>query len=105
MIRRSLIAILILAPFTASAHGLYEYQCCADNDCQPIADNAVHEAGETIVVRVLPGSHVMWPKDKAASLMLEFERSKLRKPIDGNWHVCISPSGAPLCLYPPQRGF
>ena len=105
MIRRTVIAALLLATQPAYTHGLYDILCCADNDCSPIADAMVHETGETIIVRVLPGSHPMWPKEKAAALMLEFERSKLRKPIDGNWHVCISPSAAPLCLYPPQRGF
>lgn len=107
MNRRTFIlaAALIALSQPAYTHGLYEYACCADNDCAPIADKMVHEAGEIIIVRVEAGSHPMWPKEKASALMLEFQRSALRKPIDGNWHVCISPSASPLCLYPPQRGF
>lgn len=104
--------VLCFAGVKANAHSapsgaMYEYiPCCSNRDCAPIPDTLVHEmGGGLIVVRVPPGAHPMHGKEKTNVLVLEFEGEKIRKPLDGSWHVCISPSGTPLCVYPPLRGF
>ncbi len=87
------------------AHWRYDAACCADNDCQPVPDSAVHEAGGGVIVRLMPGQHLMWGKDKSGDFVAEIARGDLRKPLDGHWHVCIGPAGNLLCVYPPMRGF
>ena len=91
----------------ANAHWRYELiPCCSGEDCDPIPDSAIHEAGDVIIVRVLPGQHKQWGKEKTEPWVWEFKRSDLRKTLDGRWHVCIQPGTAyGLCLYPPDRGF
>jgi hypothetical protein len=100
-----LLALAIGSAPRAEAHGLYSAICCSDFDCSPVSDSAVHEAGDTIVIRVLPGQHPMWGKDKTEPFVAEIQRSALQEPIDGRWHACISPSGKLLCVYPPLRSF
>ena len=34
----------------------------------------------------------------------DLTRDKLRKPVTGEWGVCISPGGALLCVFPPAVG-
>ena len=100
-----LLLFICVAASKANAHWKYPYDCCADNDCQRVADSAVHEAGDVVVVRILPGSHIMWGKDKPAALVAEIPRAALRQPLDGEWHVCIGPTGSILCVFPPMRSF
>lgn len=83
----------------------YEWNpCCSNQDCAPIPDHLVHEIGPGLIaVRVPPGAHPMHGPGKATDLYLEFDGDRIRQPIDGQWHVCINPAGAPLCVYPPRR--
>jgi hypothetical protein len=99
-----LAGLLALAGGSAEAHWKYEYQCCADNDCAPIDDRAVVENGERVIVTIQPGQHPMWPADGRAAGTFETTRRDLRKPVDTRWHVCLSPTGSLLCVYPPMRG-
>jgi hypothetical protein len=105
MRRRSILAGLLLLASPARAHWRYDPVCCADNDCQPVPDSAVHEAGDVVVIRLAPGQHIMWRKDRTTDFVAEIARADLRKPLDGRWHVCIGPTGLLLCVYPPERGF
>ena len=110
MSRRACLAIVaacvaLLVAIPAFAHSVYDYRCCGNHDCAPIPDSAVHEAGEVIVFRVAPGSHPMWPADKAAHLVVEVDRFRVEsRRLDGRWHLCLNAAGFPLCVYPPERG-
>lgn len=97
---------LLLAAVPAAAHEAYDYRCCGERDCGPIADSAVHEAGDVIVFRIAPGTHPMWPADKSTHLVVEVDRFRLEhRRIDGRWHICLNPALHVLCVYPPERGF
>lgn len=103
------LALLIAVPafaHQAPSGAQYEWNpCCSNRDRAPIPDRFVHEVSPGLVaVRVPPGAHPMHGPEKTTALYLEFEGEKIRKPLDGEWHVCISPSGTPLCVYPPRRG-
>jgi hypothetical protein len=90
----------------AKAHEAYDYRCCGMNDCAPVSDSAVHETGDVIVFRIAPGTHPMWPADKAAHLVIEVERFRVeQRRLDGRWHLCLNPAQFPLCVYPPDRSF
>lgn len=103
--RRALLAgLLALAGGRAEAHWRYEYLCCAENDCAAVDDEAVKDEGERVIVTIAPGSHPMWPADGRAPGRFETTRAQLRKPVDTRWHVCLSPAGNLLCVYPPLRG-
>lgn len=101
-----IIAAGLMAVASASAHEAYDYRCCGERDCAPVADSAVHESPDVIVFRIAPGTHPMWPADKAAHLVVEVDRFRLEhRRIDGRWHVCLNPALHVLCVYPPERGF
>lgn len=97
--------VIIAAHTNASAHWRYSPLCCSDADCAPAPDSAVHETGSTVTIHISPGQHPMWGKDKATPFVAELHRSSLQQPLDGRWHVCISPGGVLLCVYPPTRSF
>ena len=107
MNRRTFILSALATAFSApaAAHWRYDPACCSDADCQPVPDGYIHETGDIIVVRVPAGAHKMWPIEKRATFYAEITRAELRQPLDGRWHVCISPGGALLCVYPPERSF
>lgn len=100
-----LLLLICVAASKANAHWRYPIECCHDNDCQSVPDSFVHEAGDALIIRIPPGAHKMWSKDSPGPLVAEIPRSALRKPLDGEWHVCIGPSGSILCVFPPMRGF
>jgi hypothetical protein len=110
MNRRTLIIAAILAPLTARAHtaksgAAYLPECCNHRDCAEVPDANVHElGGGHVAMRIAPGSHPLWPADKAASLYIEFAPHHRRDPIDGSWHACFNPEFNPLCYHPPNRG-
>lgn len=100
-----LLALAIWSAPNADAHEGYDYRCCGQNDCAPVPDAAVHEAGPVIIFRIAPGTHPMWPADKAAALVVEVDRFRLEhRRLDGRWHICLNPALAVLCVYPPDRG-
>ena len=100
----ALIAFLLSAP--AAAHEGYDYRCCGDNDCAPVADSAVHETGDVVVFRIAPGTHPMWTANQTKPLIVEVERFRIEKRrMDGRWHLCLTSTQYPLCVYPPDRGF
>jgi hypothetical protein len=99
-----LAAILTACP--ARAHEAYDYRCCGERDCAPVADSAVHETADAVVFRIAPGAHPMWPADKAAHLVVEIDRFRLeQRRLDGRWHICLNTALHVLCAYPPERGF
>jgi hypothetical protein len=102
----ALALLLITAASTKTqAHWRYSAACCSDVDCAPVPDSAVHETGSTITLHIAPGQHPMWGKDRPAAFVGELHRSALQPPLDGRWHVCLSPAGTLLCVYPPARSF
>jgi len=102
--KAALIAFLLATP--AAAHDGYDYRCCGDNDCAPVADSNVHEVGDAIIFRIPPGTHPMWPADRPNALVVEVERFRIEhRRLDGRWHLCLNGAQFPLCVYPPERGF
>jgi hypothetical protein len=77
----------------------YPIECCSDRDCAVIGGRTVRETPAGYVVTVQPGGHPMWGAERAAPLVVEFAYRKAKPSPDGKWHLCISPSGAPLCLF------
>jgi hypothetical protein len=89
-----------------NAHEAYDYRCCGQNDCAPVPDSAVHETGDVIIFRIVPGSHPMWTAKETRPLIVEVERFKVEhRRLDGSWHLCLNSAQIPLCVYPPDRGF
>lgn len=88
----------------ATAHGPWPYDCCSDRDCEEIDRAWVSERGALITFTIPPGGHKMWPADGRASFVVTIERKALRKPVTGEWSVCISPGGTLLCAFPPGQG-
>ena len=111
MIRRTVLACLLFTPFAARAHqtrsgAMYLPECCNQRDCAEVPDSHVNEiGGGHVAMRIAPGSHPLWPADKAAALYIEFGPEHKRDPIDGSWHACFDPAFKPLCYHPPNRGF
>jgi hypothetical protein len=91
----------------APSGAAYEFiPCCSNHDCSPIPDRFVREnADGSITVTIPPGAHPMWPADKPGDFVWTFTGEKIRKPLDGDWHACISPLGDGLCVYPAVKGF
>jgi hypothetical protein len=77
----------------ASAHGWYEWECCTEKDCRPVADGYVVERVDGVYVK-------NW------GLLHRTDR-RLRPSRDEQDHVCerIAPGGrsALLCVYLRQR--
>jgi len=96
---------VILGVATARAHGPWPYDCCHENDCEEIAKEWVRERGGLITFTVPPGGHKMWPADGRPAFVVTVERKDLRKPVTGEWSICISPAGKLLCAFPPDQGF
>lgn len=98
-----LIALALgIAP--AAAHGPWPAECCSNRDCDEVDASSVREAGDTIHIRIKPGSHPMWPADGRGDFVASAPRAALRKPVTGEWGVCISPGGSLLCVFPPLSG-
>ena len=42
--------------------------------------------------------------DDETAFVGRIARNKLRRPVTGEWGICISPSGTLLCVFPPALG-
>lgn len=83
----------------------YPVECCSDRDCAVIDGRTVRETPAGYVVTVQPGGHPMWGREQTAPLVVTFAYRDAKPSPDGQWHLCISPTGRPLCLFPKQGGF
>lgn len=88
----------------ASAHGPWPYECCSDNDCSEIDSKYVKEIGDSVHITFPPGHHPKWPADGRPPFSAIIPRSSLKKPVSGEWSICIYPSGTIVCVFPPQSG-
>lgn len=101
-----LLAIAIWSAPKADAHGWYDNECCNERDCDAVPNRAITERGDTIILRIRPGEHLVWGKDKTEDYVREFPRASLRRSQDERWHPCIHPlTFALLCIYEPPRSF
>ena len=87
------IGALLAALLFSSAHGHenYEPACCSNKDCFPVADAIVTEtsAGFTL---------------NDTGEFVERTSTKVRKPLDEQYHLCRNPHGTLLCIYPKFQG-
>jgi hypothetical protein len=82
----------MLALVPARAHDKYPFECCSDNDCRPVHVRDVQRVGSEWHVRTEDG-------------VVAFPMSKVRAPLDGDWHACWIPkTQIPLCLFMPEGG-
>jgi hypothetical protein len=100
---RALASVAFIA-FPAAAHGPWPYECCHERDCAEVDSKSVKEIGDTVHISIQPGSHPMWPADGRTAFVGSIRRAELRKPVTGEWGVCISPTGKLLCVFPPMTG-
>ena len=96
---RALLALALLAT-PAAAHGPWPYECCHDRDCVEVDARFVTEAGDAVIITLPAGVHPM----ALAGGRWTTTRDKLRRPVTGEWGICISPSGTLLCVFPPAIG-
>jgi hypothetical protein len=75
----------------AQAHGRYELACCSDKDCFEVEDKTVTESSAGFLLN-------------DTGEFVERTSTKVRKPLDENYHVCRNPAGALLCIYPKFQG-
>ncbi len=94
------LAAALLAPLAGFAHGPWPYECCHDRDCAEVDARHVVEAGDEIIITLPAGAHPMAPGGGRWTTT----RDRLRKPVTGEWGVCLSPTGALLCVFPPAVG-
>jgi hypothetical protein len=90
----------LLTPLAGFAHGPWPYECCHDRDCAEVDARHVVEAGQEIIITLPAGAHPMAPGGGRWTTT----RDRLRKPVTGEWGVCLSPTGALLCVFPPAVG-
>jgi hypothetical protein len=100
------IAVLSLALLAsqAAAHGPWPYECCHERDCAEVESRFIREDGDRVHITIPAGAHPMWPADGRTPFTAIAPRSLLRKPVTGEWGVCIGPGGALLCVFPPMSG-
>lgn len=87
--------------YGAVAHSIYEYACCADHDCGPVAFEAVQATPD--------GYRVTFATGRVEVLSYADTRIRPTPPedVEQRYHVCTvggSPDGFLLCLYVPQGG-
>jgi hypothetical protein len=82
----------LLALVPARAHDKYPFECCSNMDCRPVHVRDVQRVGSEWHVRTQDG-------------VVAFPMSKVRAPLDGDWHACWIPkTQIPLCLFMPEGG-
>lgn len=90
----------VSTPFKAAAHSApsgwsYPYQCCSDQDCQPVHGAAVKEGPDGYVV-------------EETGEVIGYRDSRLKPSPDGEFHLCLRPGNAhsrAICLFVPPRAF
>lgn len=78
--------VAILTAYPARSHSWYEWQCCHEQDCKPLAEPPVKVKGG---YRTPDGRF--------------FPMSVLRESRDNRWHACVR-GGKSQCLYAPLAG-
>ena len=78
-----LVAAIILA------HSWYGWECCSDKDCHPYEGT------------VIEGPDAYTLKD---GTKIPYTDPRVKQGKDEDFHICVNPSGAILCLYRPNRG-
>lgn len=85
--------IFMFVGTSARAHDWYEYSCCSDRDCAPLAEGTVVEG---------PAGYEI-PSTGETIPYFDPRIRKLWSP-DGKFHRCHRPDGTTRCLYTPGRG-
>jgi hypothetical protein len=82
---------VLLAVGVAKAHWIYELACCSKEDCKPVADAIVTENSAGFLLN-------------DTGEFVERTSTKVRRPLDEQYHLCRNPAGALLCIYPKFSG-
>jgi hypothetical protein len=104
LLRGVLVAVGAIGAFGAAtapgakAHSFYEYRCCSDRDCTPIAFDEV---------QVTPQGYMII--SNGTVLPFDDERIRPTPPEDAlqHYHLCTTAgkkTGSVICLYVPQGG-
>lgn len=105
---RYIIRILFLALMTttAAAHGSYPLECCHDRDCAPIDPRAVKKLDDgSFEVTLGPEDHPMLAEaGQVGRKTWKIEGYRVRKPLNGDYHICFSPTGSLLCFFDKSDG-
>jgi hypothetical protein len=96
--------VMLASAIPTWAHGPWPYECCSNRDCDEVDAKSIREDGDQIHITIKPGTHPMWPADGRGDFKATAPRAALRKPVTGEWGICISPSGSLLCVFPPLSG-
>lgn len=91
--RRALVWLALMC-VPAYGHSWYDYDCCSDNDCAPLADGAVIEGSGGYDV-TMNGKRYAVPYGDA----------RIRASADNQFHACEYPKDTLRCLYTPGRAF
>lgn len=104
---RIILAVLALASaYHAQAHGAYPIECCHDRDCAPIDPRLVKKLDDgSFEVTVGPQDHPMLAEaGHVGRKTWKIEGYRVRKPLNGDYHICFSPSGSLLCFFDKSDG-
>lgn len=97
--RRLALACLILACSidAVSSHDFYAWECCSDQDCQPLPEGAVEERSD--------GYHIAPFRGLRTETVIGFRDPRIKQSPDGRFHGCEYPINHVACLYVPPRSF
>lgn len=99
--------LVLAAAFPAWGHQApsgwtYSMECCSGMDCAPAPPGSVTERDGGWLIVIPPGVHDMAPGGWTGHM--PYRDKRIRQSADEYFHVCISGTGALLCLYLPGTG-
>ena len=88
------------------AHGSYPIECCHDRDCAPIDPKKVTRNDDgSFTLTLGPKDHPMLAEAGVKDVReYRVSGNTVRKPLNGDYHVCFSPTGLLLCFFDRDAG-
>lgn len=98
--------LFAVGTYHAQAHGAYPIECCHDRDCAPIDPRLVKKLPDgSFEVTLGPQDHPMLAEaglTERRKWLIPVER--VRKPLNGDYNICFSPTAAFLCFFDKADG-